>query len=369
MKKSKITALLLALTMLLALCACGSAPAVETAAPAQDYQVTDMLGRSVTIPGETSSYACIGPGCLRLYCYVADTAKLAGVEDVEASWGSDGRPYTMSISNVADMKVIGPGGPGNAPDAEMLLAADPDVIFTMYNSDAAAVDELQQKTGIPVVALSYGETEVFDQAIYDSFALIGKITGNDDRATQVTKYMQDIKTDLAKRTENITDKPTVYLGCQSNKGSHGIESTVGNYSLFDALNITNAALQAGVKEYAMIDKEKLLDMDPDIIIIDAGGYDLLKEDYAANPDFYNSLSAVKNGRVYLQMPYNYYYTNLEIAMADAYYIGSVVYPDAFKDVDVDAKFDEISNYLLGIDSYKAISDLYYGGYQQVTLGS
>ncbi len=47
-----------------------------------EYQVTDLLGRKVTIPGETSSYACIGPGSLRLYCYVADKGELAGVENI-----------------------------------------------------------------------------------------------------------------------------------------------------------------------------------------------------------------------------------------------------------------------------------------------
>ena len=179
--------------------------------------------------------------------------------------------------------------------------------------------------------------------------------------------MKDIETDLNTRTAEIENKPLVYLGCQSNKGSHGIESTVGNYALFEALNIRNAAAEAGIPEYAMIDKEQILEMDPDVIIVDAGGYQILSDDYSANPDFYNSLSAVKNGKVYMQMPYNYYYTNLEIAIADAYYIGSVVYPEAFSDIDVEEKFDEISNFFLGIDSYQRIADIYFGGYQTVNL--
>lgn len=33
-----------------------------------------------------------------------------------------------------------------------------------------------------------------------------------------------------------------------------------------------------------------------------------------------------------------------------------------------AKFDEISNFLLGIDSYDRIAEQYYGGFQQVILG-
>ena len=364
MKQKKMMAVLLT-AGLAAMAFAGNVDAEESGS---DYEVTDLLGRTVTIPAETSSYACIGPGALRLYCYVADRAELVGVEDAEVSWGSEGRPYTMSLGDVSDAMIIGPGGPGNAPDAELLFASEPDVIFTMYNSDASMVDELQEKTGIPVVTLSYGEVDVFDQAIYDSLELIGTITGNTDRSSEVVKYMQDVQADLETRTADLEEKPTVYLGCQSNRGSHGIESTQGNYVLFDALNIQNAAREAGIEEYAMIDKEQILEMDPEIILIDAGGYEILSEDYAANPEFYDSLSAVKDGSVYMQMPYNYYYTNIEIALADAYYIGSVVYPEVFSDINIAEKFDEISEFMLGITCYDDIAATNYGGYQQVTLG-
>lgn len=381
MKKTKISALLLAAVMLLTLCACGAqtsetqtsepSPTPEqsqTEAPKEDYQVTDLLGRTVTIPAETSSYVCIGPGALRLYCYVADTAQLAGVEDAEISWGVEGRPYNMSIENVSDYAVVGPGGPGNAPDAELLVNAAPDVIFSMYNSDISAVDELQSKTGIPVVALSYGDDTIFNDSIFNSLTLIGEITANADRAAEVVDYLKDTQSDLQTRSMNAADKPTIYLGGQSSKGAHGIESTTGNYALFNAINADNVVDDAGISEYVMLDKEKLLDMDPDVIILDAGGLSIVQDDYQSNPDYYNSLSAVKNGKVYLQMPFHYYYTNIEIALADAYYIGSVLYPEQFSDVDPAAKFDEISNKLLGVATYEEIANEYYGGYQQVNLG-
>lgn len=340
----------------------------EEAGAAVDFEVTDLLGRTVTIPANASRFACIGPGALRLYCYVADTDALVGVEAAEVQWGASGRPYTMSMGDLSADTVIGPGGPGNAPDAELLFTAAPDVIFSMYNSEASALDELQDKTGIPVAALSYGEYEVFDQCIYDSLALIGKVTGREARAAEVIKFIQDAQSDLNERTGDIADRPLVYFGCQSNQGNHGIESTVGNYALFEVLNIRNASAEAGIPNYAMIDKEQILEMNPDAIVIDAGGYEILTDDYTANPDFYNALTAVKEGRVYMQMPYNWYYTNLEIAIADAYYIGSVIYPEAFADVVIEDKFDEISDFMLGIDAYASIADSYYGGFQTVVLG-
>ena len=69
------------------------------------------------------------------------------------------------------------------------------------------------------------------------------------------------------------------------------------------------------------------------------------------------------------MPFNYYAANLEIALADAWYLGSVLYPEQFADVDPAAKFDEITQFLLGIDAYESIAAQYYGGFQAVSLGN
>lgn len=393
MNKKRLFALIMAVCLMLSLCACGTSKnndvvddsssvnsnqqeqvtpdadagnEDEDNSATTDYEITDMLGRTVTIPADTTSYACIGPGALRLYCYVADDAELAGVEDVEQTWGDDGRPYNMSIPNVNELPVIGPGGPGNAPDAEMLFVAAPDVIFTCYNTDIASVEELQDKTGIPVVAISYGEGRLFDQTLYDSLSLIGKITDHEERAQEVINYFEVLKADLETRVVDV-EPIRVYLGGQSSRGSHGIESTTGDYEIFNVLTATNVVNEKDIYEYIMLDKEALLELDPEVIILDAGGLSLVQEDYVANPEYYDSLSAFKNGKVYLQMPFNYYTTNMEIALADAYYIGSVLYPEAFADVDPVAKFDEISNFFLGIDSYDRISSVYYGGFQQVTL--
>ena len=80
MKKCKRS---LALALMLSLCACGAnaeapapeaapsaasneepaAPVEEVQAPtATDFEVTDLLGRTVTIPANADAFACIGPG-------------------------------------------------------------------------------------------------------------------------------------------------------------------------------------------------------------------------------------------------------------------------------------------------------------------
>lgn len=335
-------------------------------------EVTDLLGRKVEVPADSKTYACLGPGCLRLYSYVADTDKLAGVEDAEISWPESGRPYTMALGSKeerAKRKVIGPGGPKNTADAEALIEAAPDVIFTRYASDKAEVDELQQKTGIPVLAVSYGDETIFNDDIYKSLELIGKVTRNEKRAKEMVDYLKSNQKDLHDRTKDIKDRPSVYLGGMSFKGSHGIESTAGDYAIFKAIGADNVIDKTGAKKHVMIDKEEIINLDPDYIIIDAGGLGIIRDDYKKNPEFYRSLNAFKKGHVYLEMPFNFYYTNIDTALADMYYVGKVLYPEQFKDINPEKKFNEITKKMLGIECYDRMAKEYYGGYQQITLES
>ena len=362
-----------AAALVISLAACGGpgeeqGSAAAASAGGDTIEVTDLAGRSVAIPAGADSFACIGPGCLRLYCYVAEKSQLAGIEDVEKTWGQAGRPYAMALGDVEGLAAIGPGGPGSAPDAERLLASGADVVFSTYAMEPAEIQELQDKLSIPVVALRYGEDSLFSQEVDRSLELLGQITGREERAQEVVNYFAQAKADLESRAAGVQDPPTVYLGCQSYQGSHGIESTTGDSPIFDALHARNVVEEAGIGGYVTLDKEKLLELDPDILIIDGGGLSILQEDYETNPDYYESLSAVKQGKVYLQLPFNYYGANLEIALADAYYIGTVLYPDAFSDVDPAGKFDEICQALLGIDAYAQIAETYFGGYQRLELG-
>ena len=362
-----------AAALVISLAACGGpgeeqGSAAAASAGGDALEVTDLAGRSVIIPAGADSFACIGPGCLRLYCYVGEKDQLAGVEDVEKTWGQAGRPYAMALGDVEGLAAIGPGGPGSAPDAERLLASGADVVISTYAMEPAEIQELQEKISIPVVALGYGEDSLFSEEVDQSLDLIGQITGREERAQEVVNYFAQAKADLESRAAGAQDPPTVYLGCQSYQGSHGIESTTGDYPLFDALHARNVVEEAGIDGYVTLDKEKLLELDPDFLIIDGGGLSVLQEDYETNPDYYESLSAVKRGDVYLQLPFNYYGTNLEIALADAYYIGTVLYPEAFSDVDPAGKFDEICQALLGIDAYETIAETYFGGYQRLELG-
>ena len=51
--------------------------------------------------------------------------------------------------------------------------------------------------------------------------------------------------------------------------------------------------------------------------------------------------------MYSLIAYRFYATNIELALANCYQVGAVVYPDQFSDVDPTKKLDEITEFFLG----------------------
>ena len=188
-----------------------------TGASDQDQvMVTDLLGRQVPVPSKVERVVAIGPGALRLYTYAGNLDFVVGVEQIEVD-RPIGRPYLLANPSLSELPVIGQGGPNNAPDPEKILNVNPDVIFSTYATDIAAADELQSKTGIPVVAISYGTlgfgtTEIFGQFVQNSLRLIGEITGTTEKSQSAIDFIQQAQQDLENRTKDIpdSDKPSVY---------------------------------------------------------------------------------------------------------------------------------------------------------------
>ncbi|ABR54403.1 periplasmic binding protein [Methanococcus vannielii SB] len=333
----------------------------------EKIQIIDMVGRTVEVPKNVEKIVCSGPGCLRLICYMDSVDKVIGIESFESN-DYMGRPYRIANPQFSSLPIIGNGGPRDinvGPDPEKVMTIMPDVIFITY-MEAGKADELQRKTGIPVVVLTYGTFGTFEnEKVFESFNILGKILEKDKRAVEVSSFIEEVQKDLDERTKDIpeSERPSVYVGAIGYQGTQGIDSTEGSYPPLEAVNTKNIAKNASTA-HIFISKEKLIEWNPEYIFIDGGGSFKVKEDYNINPDYYNSLDAFKNGNVYLLLPFNHYMTNIGTALADSYYIGKVLYPEEFSDIDPEEKADEIYKFLVGKEVYNVMKEE-YGGFKRV----
>ena len=319
--------------------------------------ITDGAGRQVEIPENVQSVVCVGVGALRYTCYVGGADLVCAVEDCEKEPVISRLYNYVNIEKFRDLPVIGTNGD---PFPEEIVQVAPDVIV-MSKSASVEADDLQAKTGTPVVVVPGSDTTL-DQDAYDTIRILGELYGRQSRSAELTAYLKDIQSDLDARTKDIPDseKPSVYVGGVSFKGHHGFEGTEAGYGPFELIHANNLADTTGQTGAFNIDLEQVLAWDPDIIFVDFNGMSLIKEDYAGNPDYYNSLTAVQEGKVYSQISFRSSASNLETALADAYYAACVLYPEQFKDVDPIVKAEEIFEKLLGVNPY---GDLKEAGYE------
>ncbi|SFM93818.1 iron ABC transporter substrate-binding protein [Thermodesulforhabdus norvegica] len=323
----------------------------------------DMASRRVKIPEKPGRIVCIGPGALRLIVYLNAQDMVVGVEEMEKR-SPRGRPYWMAHPELGRLPVIGPGGPqsiNTKPDLEPILRVKPDVIFVTY-MDGKLAEHVQRLSGIPVVVLSYGAFATFEREVLDSILLAGKILGKEGRARQIVEYVAALKKDLESRTASNPrgNNLCVYVGGVGHRGAHGIESTELNYIPFVWTGIRNCAekVQSRVGTHLFVDKEALLSIDPDVIFIDGGGLSLVLEDFRKHREFYEALKAYKDRRIYTLFPFNFYTTNVETALIDAYAVGKILFPDRFEDVDLKSKADEIYTFFVGASLYDQMAEDY-----------
>jgi len=330
------------------------APPGEVVSAQNKITVVDLEKRTVEVPQDPQKILCLGPGSLRLICYLGLMKKVAGVERFERTPPA-GRAYLWANPDLAKLPIIGPGGPAGInkePDLEAVLKVNPQLIF-ISNMEPAKAGALQKKLNIPVVILSYGGFATFDDIVFDSLRLAGKILKAEKRAEEVVAFIEGARRDLLKRTERYEEKtkPSVYIGGIGFRGTQGIESSDASYFPLDWVRARNLAREVQPKGHAFVDREKILSWDPDLLFIDAGGLGNIRQDYQKKPDFYRHLKAFKNQQVFLLFPHNWYVTNIDTAVADGFAAGKILYPRSFADLDPKKKADEIYTFLLGKPVY------------------
>jgi iron complex transport system substrate-binding protein len=339
----------------------GSAP-VSSQEDREMITITDSLGRTVTVPKDPASVVCSGAGCLRYLTYLQEQDRIVGVDDIELrETVFDARPYALANPEFRALPLIGEFRGNDDPEKIAVLA--PDIIFKTFVESPKDADELSAKTGVPVVALAYGDLGTYRDDMYASLRLMATVLDAEERGEAVIAFFDARIADLEERTADIPadQKKTVYIGGIAYRGPHGFQSTEPLYPPFLFLSANNAAAEAGTT-HADVAKEKIVEWDPDILFVDLSTLQTNPSaiDELGTDPAYLGLTAVKTGKVYGVLPYNWYTQNHGSVIADAYYIGTVLYPDRFADVDPAAEADEIYTFLVEKPVFSEMNELFSG---------
>ncbi len=298
-------------------------------------EVTDALGRRVSIPMQVDSIVCIKASAIRLVSYAGGADKICGVEECELR----GEPYTHLYANpeLRRKRAIGPMMGG---DTELILSVKPDVIFTTCSTIHDA-DKLQRICGVPVVALEYGNLGERREHFYSSLKLISEIVGTEKRVDSLIAYIESQISELGNRARIALKKqtsPNVYVCGISYKGRKGLTSTDPYYPALNFVLGKNIAVGVDnrlVSEITgtTVTLEQVALWNPDLIFVDNDGADLVMNDLKR--------LGMENKSCYRIWPYNNIHSNFEVMLLNSWYMGKVLFPSQFSDINIGEKRNEI----------------------------
>lgn len=373
-----LLALLLPLAMLLSGCAQSAGPAAsaeavptqeaagaetaqdavappEEAAP-QEREITDMAGRTMTVPLEIESVFSAGPAAA-IYLYTLVPDKLLGwnyaLNDIEKS---------IILEQYHDLPNF---GQGDAVNYEAVIAAGPTIalnVTSINDGSIDASDALAEQLGVPVVMVS---SDLLDApAVY---RFMGELFGVEEQAEALAAYAEETFNAISSLDIPNEEKVRIYYG----NGEDSLETAPAGSShgqIIDLVNAVNVAdLELGDGSRVQISAEQLLAWDPDVIIVngepkaDMTG-SAAAEAILADPLF-ATLKAVQNGAVYgtPNAPFSWVDrppgSNRIVGMR---WLSGLIYPE-YLDYDVDEAVREFFQLFYHVElSDEQLTQLYNG---------
>ncbi|MBN2808085.1 MAG: ABC transporter substrate-binding protein [Deltaproteobacteria bacterium] len=203
-------------------------------------------------------------------------------------------------------------------ESELVIAAQPDIVFTVAFSDAVFKQRLH-RAGIPTLDL--GSQDSLD-AIIEEIRLLGQVLDESANAEALLNLIAG-KRALLQAALPVREKPLRLL--YYDLGGY-LPGAVSNFtSLCKLVGAVNVGAEQGIKSWKQVDHETILQWDPEIIIVPAESN--LAVTLKLDP-LLRYARAVKNDRV-LTMPGCYLCLNSQFLLLGANLLAGIIYPDEF----------------------------------------
>jgi iron complex transport system substrate-binding protein len=336
MTRSRRALLAFALAFALAVSPAGSAPTGTRI-------VKDNLGRAVTIPTRVRRVLSLQPEITRLVVALGAGDSLVGIDHF---LHANDPLFPIVFPAAANLPIVSRADYN--VNLEIVTRLAPDVIFAAPE-DPRIVRALEEKTGIPAVALS--SLGRFDR-LRAEIRLLGEILGRTARAEEILRLTDGILDPIRRRTGALAPdaKPRVYLAFWGEK-----TRTPVAYEPVDASGGTNVAVNLMPSFLGTlivtVGIERILAWDPDLILVQ-GNYPpsqrrVFIESFRTDPRF-RSLRAVRQGRVYYTFGFWNWWDPAEVLVETAY-LAALFHPDLFPDFDLEKTGNAVFRAVYGRD--------------------
>ena len=296
-------------------------------------QITDMLGRQLTVPENISSVIATSPPSTILVFMLAPD-KLAGWNFI------NNFNHTLMDENYQSLPVIGGWYGTQTGNYETMINMSPDIVIEGYTTDGEVqetINRRQEKFGsIPVVAID--GSIIFVTKSDPTIEYVGKLLDCKDQAEKLLEFRSSILTKINETVKDIPEDEKVRVYYAEGPTGLATDPSGSQHSqvidICGGINVADCPLTPG-NGMTQVSIEQVMNWNPEAII-------------TSNPQFYRtvysdplwtSIEAVQNKRVYLapQNPFCW----IDRPQGPHLIIGTawtakMLYPDLFADMDLDS---------------------------------
>jgi iron complex transport system substrate-binding protein len=201
---------------------------------------------------------------------------------------------------------------------ELVIGYKPDLVFTVFYSDAAFKDKLREAR-IPYFDLGYFGTI---ESIEEQILIIGRVIGEEGNAETLVRVMNEKIQELKGKLPRVKKTPRILYYDQ---GGYIPGETSNFNSICQMINAVNTGAEYGIKSWSQINYETLLKWNPDIILVPEGSN--LKQELITNK-MLSHVRAVKEGKVFY-IPGVYLRVDSQYMILSANLIAGIVYGREF----------------------------------------
>jgi iron complex transport system substrate-binding protein len=266
-----------------------STPGTVAPPAPRTVQVTDDLGRTVTVPIDPARVVVLGPSIMDIMYRLGLRSHVVGVDCYAAADGGlseDYSPDQVALWNLSPSMCV-QVGPEFAP--EMVVNLTPDLVLAATIVSVAEVEEITSQLGIPVVML---QAPTLSGVLYDD-ELVGQIFGNLTSATALNAQLSSELFNATNVSGSSYANPTVLLTYSVDSNGYWTFGP-GSFGL-SLVEIAGGTSISGnsTSPYPELSPAQILLDDPSRIIYGVG-YGLSESTYAGGPDW-SDFGAVQAG--------------------------------------------------------------------------
>lgn len=242
--------------------------------------VTDSANRTVTIEGTPQRIVSLAPSTTEIAFALGLGSRVVAVDTY-----SD---YPAEADQLPKFKTY----PVNF---EQLVSFKPDLVLA---AGITQPDEIKKMEELKLTVLVIGVTDTTFEQVFNDISLLGKATGTDAKAKQVTDAMRQKVEAVKAQVAKAKTTPRVYWELDATNPTQPFTPGPGSF-INDIINFAggvNVATNAKLV-WAQINSEEVVAANPDIIILSDVAYGITVESVKARKGW-TVISAVKNGKVF-----------------------------------------------------------------------